>query len=79
VRQAQALHTLGGKPLVVLTASGSLKDTVGWTAAQDKLAALSTNAQHVVADATHEGVLDDARGAAVSADAIVRTPMPYAP
>ena len=40
--QAQALTTLDGRPLVVLTASETL-DTSGWAAAQDKLAALSTN------------------------------------
>ena len=43
--QAQALTTLHGRPLVVLTASETL-DTTGWAAAQDKLAALSTNHVH---------------------------------
>ncbi len=72
MRQAQALSTLADKPLVVVTASGSVKDTAGWSAAQDKLAALSTNTKHVVVDATHEGVVDDPRGSAASADAIGR-------
>ena len=41
--QAQALTTLNGRPLTVLTASETLH-TTGWAAAQDKLAALSTTA-----------------------------------
>jgi pimeloyl-ACP methyl ester carboxylesterase len=69
-RQAQALTTLGGKPLVVLTARGSLKDTPGWSAAQDKLATLSTNVTHTTADTSHEGVVGDEDGAAASAKAI---------
>src|SRR3954454_13424552 len=48
-QQAQALRTLDGKPLVVLMAAGSIDDTRGWSAAQDKLAALSTNTLRVVA------------------------------
>ena len=69
-KQAQALTTLGAKPLVVLTASGSITDTAGWSAAQDKLATLSTNVAHVVTDASHEGVVGDERGAAASANSI---------
>ena len=40
--QAQALTTLGGLPLLVLTASEIGTD--GWTAAQEQIAELSTNA-----------------------------------
>jgi pimeloyl-ACP methyl ester carboxylesterase len=58
--QAQALATLDGKPLVVVTATESLQQIKGWSDAQDLLAALSTNSQHRVADATHEGLVDDA-------------------
>ena len=67
--QASALHTLGRKPLAVLTATESLRDTTGWSAAQNRLAALSSNTSHRVIDATHAGLLDDERpsGAAVSA------------
>ena len=71
-RQAQALRTLGAKPLAVVTATGSLTGTPGWAAAQAELVALSTDALHVVADTSHEGLLVDASGAARSADAVVR-------
>src|SRR4051794_19396732 len=69
-RQAQALRTLDGKPLVVLTASGSITDTAGWSAAQDKLATLSSNVLHIVADTTHAGVLQERGGALNSVNAI---------
>lgn len=68
--EAQALHTLGGKPLAVVTATGSLHDTDGWGAAQDRLAGLSTNTSHRVVDATHAGLLEDESSAAASASAI---------
>jgi hypothetical protein len=57
--QAKALTSLHGKPLVVVTATESLHQTKGWSEVQDRLAALSTNSQHRVADATHEGLIDD--------------------
>src|SRR3954447_6327393 len=69
-QQAQALQTLDGKPLVVLTASGSIADTAGWSAAQNKLAALSTNTLRVVADTDHAGVVEDRRGVSASVKAI---------
>jgi pimeloyl-ACP methyl ester carboxylesterase len=68
--QAQALTTLDDKPLAVVTASGSLKDTDGWAAAQAQLANLSTDRLQQVVKASHEGVLEDAHAAAVSAEAI---------
>jgi pimeloyl-ACP methyl ester carboxylesterase len=68
--QAKALHALGGKPLAVVTATGSLHDTKGWSAAQDRLAALSTNSSHRIVDATHAGLLDDKRAALASTSAI---------
>jgi pimeloyl-ACP methyl ester carboxylesterase len=64
--QAKALHTLGDKPLAVLTATETLHDTDGWAAAQDRLAALSTNSSHHIVEATHEGVLDDEQAAGAS-------------
>ena len=67
--QAQALSTLGSTPLVVLTAAGHEADAV-WIAAQDRMAALSTNSSHRHADATHAGLLDEERGAQQSAHAI---------
>jgi pimeloyl-ACP methyl ester carboxylesterase len=69
-RQAQALTSLGGKPLVVVTASDNARSVRGWSAAQDRLATLSANSSHRVADATHVGLLDDQTAAAVSARAI---------
>ena len=57
--QATALTSLHGKPLVVVTATDSLQRITGWSGEQDRLAALSTNSQHRVVDATHEGVVDD--------------------
>jgi pimeloyl-ACP methyl ester carboxylesterase len=66
----QALTTLGSTPLVVLTASESVLTINGWTAAQDRMAALSTNSSHLAADSTHQGLLADEHGAGMSADAI---------
>ena len=58
--QAQALTTLGDRPLAVLTASENLT-TDGWAAAQDRLAELSTDSVHRDVDATHTGLLEDAQ------------------
>ncbi|MDT4935441.1 MAG: hypothetical protein QOK11_3333, partial [Pseudonocardiales bacterium] len=69
-RQAQTLRTFNGKPLVVLTATGSIADTAGWSTAQDKMATLSSNVLHTVADTTHAGLLEDRRGAVESVSAI---------
>jgi pimeloyl-ACP methyl ester carboxylesterase len=69
-RQAQALTTLQGKPLVVITATETLQAMRGWSGAQDRLAALSGNSSHRVADATHTGLLDDQRQSKVSVRAI---------
>ncbi|HEY3545366.1 MAG TPA: alpha/beta fold hydrolase [Propionicimonas sp.] len=68
--QAQALTTLGGTPLVVLTAKDNVERKPGWAAAQDQLARLSTNSRHTVADLDHMAFLDDAAGAALSVEAI---------
>ena len=67
--QAQALTTLGSRPLAVVSASGSLDDE-GWPAAQDHMAALSTDSLHTVAASSHAGVVDDPDGAAASVRAI---------
>ncbi len=68
--QAQALTTLGDRPLAVLTASANSTGTDGWVDAQNHLAALSTRAVHRTVDSTHEGLLDDERPAAESVRAI---------
>ena len=55
--EAQALHTLNGKPLAVVSAS--IGEMRGWIPAQNKLARLSTNSTHrTVAGATHETLLE---------------------
>ncbi len=69
-RQAQRLTTLGDRPLVVLTSSATVHDTGGWTAAQNQLAALSSDVVHSVVDASHQGMVEDPAGAAASIEAI---------
>jgi pimeloyl-ACP methyl ester carboxylesterase len=69
-RQAQALTSLGTKPLAVVTARTNANGIKGWTISQDRLAALSSNSIHWVADTTHLGLLDDTAGAAASLRAI---------
>jgi pimeloyl-ACP methyl ester carboxylesterase/uncharacterized membrane protein HdeD (DUF308 family) len=68
-RQAQALTALGSRPVAVLTASESLS-TDGWAAAQDRLAALSSNGTHHDVESTHVGLLEDPHGADASVAAI---------
>jgi pimeloyl-ACP methyl ester carboxylesterase len=70
--QAQALTTLGSRPLVVLTASENVQKTGGWAAAQDRMAALSTRSTHRVVDSTHLGLLEDEHGSAAAVHAIDR-------
>ena len=54
----------------MLTASESLNETSGWAAAQDQLAALSSNRLYRVVDSTHLGLLEDQHGSAAAAHAI---------
>jgi pimeloyl-ACP methyl ester carboxylesterase len=68
--QAQALTTLGDRPLAVLTASVSSTGTDGWPGAQDALASLSRNSVHRTVDSTHEGLLEDVGPAGASVRAI---------
>jgi pimeloyl-ACP methyl ester carboxylesterase len=83
-RQAQALTSFDPKPLAVVTASENADGTKGWAAAQDRMAALSTNSTHWTADTTHVGLLDDADGSTHAVRAItavvtaVRTGTPMA-
>ncbi len=70
MRQAQALTTLGAKPLVVLTSQDELTRTPGWGFAQDQLATLSSNSSHGVVDVTHAAVLDDTTSADAAVQAI---------
>jgi pimeloyl-ACP methyl ester carboxylesterase len=68
--QAQALTTLGSKPLAVVTASESLQMTPGWSTVQDRMAALSSTSSHRDVASTHAGLLDEEHGAAASTRAI---------
>jgi pimeloyl-ACP methyl ester carboxylesterase len=68
--QAQALTSFDPKPLAVVTARENADGTKGWAAAQDRMAALSTNSAHWTADTTHVGLLDDANGSTHSVRAI---------
>lgn len=68
--QAQALTSLGDKPLVVVSARVNLGGTPGWRAAQEQLAALSTNAEQRDIQSTHSGQLDHPASSAHSVDAI---------
>jgi len=67
--QAQALTTLGHRPLEVLTASES-QATKGWAGAQHQLAALSDDTVQRTVRATHAGLVEDAAPAAASTDAV---------
>jgi pimeloyl-ACP methyl ester carboxylesterase len=67
--QAQALTTLGDRPLAVLTTSESLTGA-GWAAAQDHLATLSTNRVHRTVRCTHAGLIEDKAPAADSVRAV---------
>ena len=67
--EAQALTTLGDRPLVVLTAEKDAQG--GWMAAQDKLAALSTNSVHrILPNADHAMLTEQQATAAQSSQAI---------
>jgi len=68
--QAQALTTLGDNPLVVVTTTESLQMTPGWSAVQERMAALSSTSSHRVVESTHVALLDEERGAAASTRAI---------
>jgi hypothetical protein len=67
--QAQALTTLGDRPLAVLTASDNLA-TEGWSAAQDRLATLSSDSIHPVVESSHAGMVSSPTGSDASAAAI---------
>lgn len=62
---AESLTSLGDRPLVIVTAQ---KEALGgWMAAQDELAALSTNSVHrILPDATHSMLTENEATAAKS-------------
>jgi len=67
--QAQALTTLGSRPLAVLTTTESLTGA-GWAGAQDQLAGLSTNRIHRTVHSTHAGLVVDETPAVQSVRAV---------
>jgi pimeloyl-ACP methyl ester carboxylesterase len=68
--QAAALGDFADKPLIVLTA-GSGHDG-GWSAAQNRMATLSTNSVHRIIDgATHEDLIANQEDAAATTQAIL--------
>jgi hypothetical protein len=80
--QAKALISLLAAPLVVVTATESIDEHEEWIDLQARLAELSTNSQHRIAESTHEGLVDDVASFEVSVQAVldvvqsVRTPQP---
>jgi hypothetical protein len=69
--QARSLTSIDAKPLVVLIATESIDKHDEWVDLQARLAALSTNSQHRIVDATHAGLVDDAKSSGFSVQAIV--------
>ena len=68
--QAAALRDFADQPLVVLTA-GSGHDAA-WSAAQNRMATLSTNSVHRIIDgATHEDLITDEEDAATTTQVIL--------
>jgi len=67
--EAGTLRSLGGKPLVVLTAE--LENSQGWMADQNSTVKLSTNSLHrIVSGATHASFVEDPEHAAAVTRAI---------
>jgi hypothetical protein len=70
IEQAAALRDFADKPLIVLTA-GSGHDAA-WSAAQDRMATLSTNSEHrIIAGAIHEDLVVNEEDAAATTQAIL--------
>jgi hypothetical protein len=70
LRQAMALTSLDGLPLVVVTAGAEAQ--AGWVAAQVALVGLSTNNSHrVLTDMEHTALISSESGATASSKAIL--------
>jgi pimeloyl-ACP methyl ester carboxylesterase len=68
--QAQALTSLGDKPLIVVTAAEDAH--AGWLPLQEKMAGLSTNSvQRVIQDASHASLIEDKGDSANAISAIL--------
>lgn len=68
--QARSLTSLDAKPLVVVTATESIDKHDEWVDLQERLAALSTNSQHLIVEAAHAGLVDDVADSSSSAQAM---------
>jgi pimeloyl-ACP methyl ester carboxylesterase len=69
LQQAQALKSLGDKPLIVVTAAKEAQD--GWLPLQDEMAAMSTNSIHrVLPNTTHASLIEEKGDAATASQAI---------
>jgi len=70
-QQAASLRDFSDKPLVVLTAG--VGHDADWSAAQNRLAGLSTNSTHRVVDgATHQALVADEEHAAATTQAVLQ-------
>lgn len=69
--EAAGLSSLGSRPLVVVTASETARNTRGWSGEQARLSTLSTNSDRRTIRATHVGVLEDEEPAAQAGNAII--------
>jgi pimeloyl-ACP methyl ester carboxylesterase len=69
MQEASSLATLGGKPLIVVTADEGITDGQ-WQSKQDRLATLSTNSLHRHAPATHSSLLADEADSATASQAV---------
>jgi pimeloyl-ACP methyl ester carboxylesterase len=68
--QAQALQSLGNKPLIVVTAP--LDAQKGWLVLQAEMAKLSTNSvQRIIPNATHASLVENQADAVASSQAIL--------
>ena len=68
--QAAALRDFADKPLIVLTAGRG--HDAAWSAAQNRMARLSTNSLHrIIAGATHEDLIANQEDAAATTQAIL--------
>ena len=84
LKQAQALKSLGDKPLIVVSAAKEAQD--GWLPLQDEMATLSNNSLHrVLPTTTHASLIEDKGDAAMASQAIhdvvesVRAAIPLRP
>jgi len=66
--QARSFQSLGGRPLVVVTATQDA--LAGWLPLQDRMATLSTNSSHRVVPYAHDALVTDQTAAQTSIGAV---------